>query len=45
MIPYKAMFVVDLRVKLTSSNLLDDVIDTINIEDDLGNLTDSQTGH
>lgn len=38
------MFGIDPRVRLTTSNLPDDVIDTINVDDDLENFTDTQTG-
>lgn len=43
--PYKAMFAVDPRVGLATSNLPDDLIDTIiNDKDDLENLIGTQTG-
>lgn len=40
---YKAMFGVDPRVGSTTTNLPDDVINTINVEDDFKNFTDTQT--
>lgn len=45
MIPYKVMVGVDPRVERTSSNLPDDIIDTTNVDNELKNLTGSQTGH
>lgn len=44
MTPYKAMFGVDPRVGLATSNLPDDLIATINVEDDLENLISTVTG-
>lgn len=37
------MFGIDPRVRLTTSNLPDDVFDIINVDDDLENFTDTQT--
>ncbi|VVC30616.1 Hypothetical protein CINCED_3A012725 [Cinara cedri] len=44
MTPYKAMYGIDPRVGLSISNLPDDFINIVNDEDDLENLTGTQTG-
>ncbi|XP_060857765.1 KRAB-A domain-containing protein 2-like [Metopolophium dirhodum] len=44
MTPYKAMFGVDPRVGLVTSNLPNDLIATINVEDELENLICTETG-
>jgi len=44
MTPYKAMFGVDPRVGLATSNLPNDLIASINVEDELENLTSTETG-
>lgn len=41
--PYKAMFGDDPRVRFTTTNLLNNAINTINVDDDLKNFTDTQT--
>lgn len=43
MTPCKAIFGVDSKVGLTTTNLPDDVIDIINVENNLKNSTNTQT--